>query len=311
MEQGASSSRTRFEITTQRPVAILMIVMAICVFGWVSYQRLSLDLMPDISYPTLTVRTEYPGTAPAEVETFISRPLEQELGVVTNLVGISSVSQAGQSDVILEFEWDTDMNAASQDIREKVDRVRLPEDAKRPLLLRYDPSLDPIIRIALHGVLSMYELRQLADQEIKRKLEALAGVAAVKVKGGLEEQIHVALNERQMALLGIDIDQVNSLLAQDNVNLPGGILREGQVQYLIRTLNEYRSVDEIADLIVTRQDDAGNPLAGHRGGFAVSRGSGGHYAGQRPRERRNRYLQGGGCQYCRRGRASSVPSLRQ
>ena len=117
----------RFAITTRRPVAILMVVMAVCVFGWISYQRLSLDLMPNITYPTLTVRTEYPGTAPEEVETLISRPLEQELGVVPNLVSISSVSKAGQSDVILEFAWDTDMNAISQEIREKVDRRRLPE----------------------------------------------------------------------------------------------------------------------------------------------------------------------------------------
>ena len=139
MEENATAARpfnSRFAITTRRPVAILMIVMAICVFGGVSYQRLALDLMPAIAYPTLTVRTEYPGTAPEEVETFISRPLEQELGVVPHLVGISSISQAGQSDIILEFEWDADMNALSQDIREKVDRVWLPAEAKKPLLLR-------------------------------------------------------------------------------------------------------------------------------------------------------------------------------
>ena len=95
-----------FSITTRRPVAILMVVMAICVFGWVSYQRLSLNLMPDISYPTLTVRTEYPGTAPEEVETLLARSLEQAVGIVPNLVNMSSISKAGQSDIILEFEWD-------------------------------------------------------------------------------------------------------------------------------------------------------------------------------------------------------------
>ena len=254
MQQPVSTSR--FSIATRRPVAILMVVLAVCVFGWVSYQRLSLNLMPDISYPTLTVRTEYPGTAPEEVETLLSRPLEQELGIVPHLVNISSISKAGQSDIILEFEWDTDMNAMSQEIREKADRVWLPQDAEKPLLLRYDPSLDPIMRIGLHGPHDLYALRYLAEHEIKRELEALAGVAAVKIKGGLEEEIHVALNERQISVMGLDINQINNRLAQNNVNLPGGNLREGQVEYLIRTLNEFATVDEIAELIVARQGDA-------------------------------------------------------
>ena len=249
-------STSRFAIATRRPVAILMVVLAVCVFGWVSYQRLSLNLMPDISYPTLTVRTEYPGTAPEEVETLLSRPLEQELGIVPHLVNISSISKAGQSDIILEFEWDTDMNAMSQEIREKADRVWLPQDAEKPLLLRYDPSLDPIMRIGLHGPQDLYALRYLAEHDIKRELEALVGVAAVKIKGGLEEEIHVALNERQISVMGLDINQINNRLAQNNVNLPGGNLREGQVEYLIRTLNEFVTVDEIAELIVARQGDA-------------------------------------------------------
>jgi len=233
-----------------------MVVMAVCVFGWMSYQQLALTLMPDISYPTLTVRTEYPGTAPEEVESLIARPLERELGIVPHLVSISSISKAGQADLLLEFEWDTDMNAAAQDIREKVDRVRFPENAERPLLLRYDPSLDPIMRIGLSGPQTLYDLRNLAELEIRRELESVSGIAAVKIKGGLEEEIHVELNERKLAIMGLDIAQVNARLAQGNVNLPGGNLREGQTQYLIRTLNEFKSLDEIAALVVARQDAA-------------------------------------------------------
>ncbi|MBT6627028.1 MAG: hypothetical protein HOB49_08470, partial [Gemmatimonadetes bacterium] len=247
-----------FRITTQRPVAILMVVMAVCVFGWVSYQRLALDLMPDIAYPTLTVRTEFPGTAPEEVETLISRPLERELGIVPHLVSISSISRAGQSDVVLEFEWDTDMNEVSQDIREKVDRTFLPDDAEKPLLLRYDPSLDPILRIGLYADegSTLFEMRELAEEEIRRELESIPGVAAVKVKGGLEEEIHVALSERRISLLGLDIAAINQRLDQANVNLPGGQLREGQTEYLVRTLNEFDSLEEIGDLIVTRTNGA-------------------------------------------------------
>ena len=230
-----------------------MVVLAVSVFGWVSYNRLALTLMPDMSYPSLTVRTEYTGSAPEEVETTISQRLEQELGIVSGLTSISSISKAGQSDVILEFGWETDMNVVASEIREKVDRVRLPEDAERPILLRYDPTLDPILRFGLAGPQSLYELRYVSEYDIKRRVESLEGVAAVKVKGGLEELYLVAIDESRLSTLALDINQINQRLAQGNVNMPGGNLREGQTEYLIRTMNEFQSLVEIEDLIIARQ----------------------------------------------------------
>jgi multidrug efflux pump subunit AcrB len=239
-----------FKFTTTRPVAILMVVIGVFVFGLISYEQLPLNLMPDISYPSLTVRTEYAGTAPEEVETTISRPIEQALGVVDNLVSITSVSKAGQSDIILEFNWNTDMNQATADLREKLDQVYLPDEVKRPLILRYDPSLDPILRLGLYGKRSLFYLRYLADEDLKRRLETIDGVAAVKVKGGLEEEIRVELNEQQLTLIGINIQQVKNRLAQENINLAGGNLKEGQTEYLVRTLNEFKDVDEIANVVI-------------------------------------------------------------
>ncbi|MFQ5637247.1 MAG: efflux RND transporter permease subunit [bacterium] len=239
-----------FKFTTTRPVAILMVVIGVVVFGWISYKQLPLNLMPDISYPSLTVRTEYAGTAPEEIETTISRPVEQALGVVNNLVSISSISKSGQSDVKLEFTWDTDMNQATADVREKLDQVFLPLEAKRPLILRFDPSLDPIMRLGLYGETSLIYLRYLSEEEIKRILETIEGVAAVKVRGGLEEEIRVELNEQQLALIGIDIQQVRDRLSQENVNLAGGNLKEGQTEYLVRTLNEFKSVKEVSDVVI-------------------------------------------------------------
>ncbi len=241
-----------YAFTVKRPVAILMVVIAVCVFGAVSYQRLALTLMPDMSYPTLTVRTVYPGTAPEEMENIVSRPLEQQLGIIPKLVSISSISKAGQSDVILEFQWKTDMNLVAQEVREKIDRIRLPEGAQRPLLLHYDPSLDPIIRLGFAGPQSLYELRFMGENEIKRKLEALPGVAAIQVKGGLEEEFLVALDESRLSTLKLDITQIGQRLAAGNVNLSGGNLREGQTEYVIRTLNEFRSLEEIGALIISR-----------------------------------------------------------
>jgi multidrug efflux pump subunit AcrB len=246
---------SHYALVVRRPVAILMVTLAVGVFGWVSYERLALTLMPDMSYPTLTVRTSYPGTAPEEMENVVSRPLEQQLGIIPKLVSISSVSKAGQSDVILEFQWKTDMDLVAQEVREKVDRIRFPDGAQRPLLLHFDPSLDPILRVGLAGPQSLYELRHLAENDIKRKLEAIPGVAAIQVKGGLEEQFLVALDESKLAQLRLDIGQVSTRLQQGNVNMPGGSLREGQTEYIIRTLNEFRNLDEIGSVIVGRQNN--------------------------------------------------------
>ncbi len=246
------SQSSFYQFTITRPVAILMVVIGVVVFGYISYQQLPLNLMPDMTYPSLTVRTEYIGTAPEEIETTISRPVEQALGVVDNLVSISSVSKADQSDVILEFTWDTNMDKATADIREKLDQVFLPEDAERPLILRYDPSLDPILRLGLYGESSLTYLRYIAEEELKRALETIDGVAAVKVKGGLEEEIRVELNEQKLTLIGMNIRMVEERLMQENVNLAGGNLKEGQTEYLVRTLNEFKSTEEIANVIIGR-----------------------------------------------------------
>lgn len=232
-----------------------MIVIAVCVFGYVSYEKLPLTLMPDISYPSLTVRTEYLGTAPQEVESQISQPLEQQLAIVTNLETISSISRAEQSDIVMEFAWDTDMGQAAQEIREKLDRVRLPEEATRPLILRYDPTLDPILRIGITSAeIPLDELRVIVEDVLQRDLEGEEGIAAVKVKGGLEEEYQVNIDEHKLASLNLDIQQVNTKLAQNNVNIPGGQLDEGETRYMIRTLNEFSSIEDIASIAIDQRN---------------------------------------------------------
>ena len=267
-----------FSFTTTRPVSIIMVVVAVVVFGLVSYQRLTLNLMPDISYPTLTVRTEYPGTAPEEVETVVSRPVEQALGVVGGLVSISSISKAGISDVVLEFDWNTDLNEAIGQIREKLDRLYFPAEVQRPLLLRYDPSLDPVIRLALYGSQDLYQMRLLSEQKIERDLEKIPGVAAVRIKGGLEEEVIVELEESKLATLNLGLDKVSSRLAEENVNMAGGRLREGDTEYLVRTLNEFGSLDEIRDLVVDdrgaaqiKVSDLGRVYRGHKEREVITR----------------------------------------
>lgn len=253
-----TGSRSIYEILVARPVATIMGFLAAVVFGFVSYQSLPLNLMPDLDYPTLTVRTEYPGAAPGEVESQVSRPIEESLSTVPGLASLESVSRAGMSDVILEFDWDSDMTDLSQAVRERLALLDLGDEVGRPLVLRYDPELDPMLRIAVGGdsddIGSLIALRRLAEDEIKRAVETLPGVAAVKVLGGLEKEVTVEVNEGLLAARGFTVEQLASRLQQENINLAGGSLLEGQTEYLIRTLNEFRSAAEIEDLYLFGDD---------------------------------------------------------
>lgn len=240
----------------RRPVTVTMFMVAAIVFGLVAFDRLPINLLPDISYPTLTIRTEYPGTAPGEVEYLISKPIEEAVGVVGGVVRTSSISRPGLSDVILEFEWGTNMDFASLDVREKLDMLTLPQDAESPVLLRFDPSLDPIMRIALGGEDDLIALRLLAEERIKQDIESLDGVASVQVSGGLEEEFQVLVNEGKLAQLGLPITQVVQRLNQENVNLTGGTLKDGDAEFLVRTLNEFKSADEMNEIVVGMRNNA-------------------------------------------------------
>jgi len=246
--------RALIDLAVRRRVSVVMAALAIVVFGVVAYGRLALELFPDITYPSLTVQTEFPDTAPQEVENLVTRPVEEAVGVLRGLQSIHSVSRPGASEVTLEFEWGADMDLLSMEVREKLDRLLLPDEAADPVVLRYDPSLDPIVRLALSGAGDLTALRRLADKQLKQDFETLKGVAAAQVKGGFEEEIQVDVDQDRLAALGLPLEAVWQVLGAGNVNLPGGALRGRDDQFLIRTINEYDDVAEIADLIVRRDE---------------------------------------------------------
>jgi HAE1 family hydrophobic/amphiphilic exporter-1 len=249
--------------TTDRPVAVLMVFTAAVVFGYFSFHRLPVTLMPELNYPTLTVRTEYSGAAPEEVENDVSRPIEEALGVLSGLNRISSISRADVSDVVLEFMWGTDMSDATQETLEKLDLVFLPQEAERPLILHFDPALDPIMELSFSGQGARFQgesglrrLRRIAELQVKRALEPIPGVAAVRVRGGLEEEIHVLLDETKLRRTGIPIQTVIDRLRQENINVAGGNIKEGRAEYMVRTLNEYENLKQIADTVIVRTEPA-------------------------------------------------------
>ena len=234
----------------RRPVTVSMITLAALLFGAVSLSRLPLNLLPDISYPTLTIQTEYPDAAPAEVEKLITEPLEEAVSVVPGLRSLRSVSRAGMSEITLEFAWKTSMDYASLDVREKLDLVNLPDDAGSPVLLRFDPAMDPILRVGLYGDRELSSLRHLAERIVKKDLESLEGVASVRVRGGREEEIHVEVDEGRLSALRVPMSAVSQFLRSQNINAAGGRLRDRDADFLVRTLNEFESLDDVRQTIV-------------------------------------------------------------
>ncbi len=259
------------EFSTRRRVTVAMFWLTMVLFGAIALFSLKVNLLPDLSYPTLTVRTEYTGAAPAEIETLITEPVEEAVGVVKNLRKLKSVSRTGQSDVVLEFAWGTDMDQASLEVRDKMEVLQLPLEAKPPVLLRFNPSTEPIMRLALSAkdvdgadeakaLRRLTELRRFADDDLKKKLEPVDGVAAVKVGGGLEDEVQVDIDQQKLAQLGLSIDTVIQRLQQENINISGGRLEEGSQRYLVRTVNQFASVEEMREMLLTTRT-AGNDAA--------------------------------------------------
>jgi HAE1 family hydrophobic/amphiphilic exporter-1 len=243
------------KFSINRPVTIFMFTVAAIIFGFIGYSKLNLNLLPKISYPTLTIKTEYPGTAPSEIENIISKPIEETCGVVDNVVRISSVSRAELSEVTVEFAWHTNMDFATLKLREKLDLIRLPVGATKPVILRYDPNQEPIMKLGLTGDSDLGRIRYIAEREVKQALESIEGVAACSISGGLEDEIHIDINEQQLSLLNIPITTVASRLSQENVNLSAGILKQKDSQFLVRTVNQFKTVEEIKDIIIEKRGD--------------------------------------------------------
>ncbi|MGB2906306.1 MAG: efflux RND transporter permease subunit [Candidatus Aminicenantaceae bacterium] len=243
------------KFSINRPVSIFMFTVAAVIFGVISYSRLNLNLLPTISYPTLTIKTEYPGTAPSEIENIISKPIEESCGVVDNVIRISSVSRAELSEVTVEFAWHTNMDFATLKLREKLDLIRLPIGATKPVILRYDPNQEPIMKLGLTGEGDLGRIRYTAEREVKQALESIEGVAACSISGGLEDEIHIDIDEQKLSLLNIPITTVASRLSQENVNLSAGILKQKDSQYLVRTVNQFQDVEEIKGIIIERRED--------------------------------------------------------
>jgi HAE1 family hydrophobic/amphiphilic exporter-1 len=245
-----------------RPVAVAMFFLGIVFLGVLSFLRLPIDLLPDVAYPRLVVYTGNPGAAPAEVERFVTEPVEQAVSTVPGVQRVESTSREGASLVTVRFAWGTDMDFAALNVREKLDNLRgaLPELASRPVVLRADPRSEPVMALSVSGEGGLPALKDLSEQVIRRRLEQIDGVAQAAVTGGLEREIQVEVDPRRLESHGLTLADLSRALDAANASAPGGTVRRGRYRYSLRTLGELQGVEEIGAVpIATGGDSAGAP----------------------------------------------------
>jgi HAE1 family hydrophobic/amphiphilic exporter-1 len=208
--------------------------------------------MPETEYPTITVRTNYPGVGPAEMETIVTRPIERALASTPGVERITSESSEGSSQVRVMFEWGFNLDEAADEIRTRVDRIRgqLPLEVEPPTLFKFDVSQFPILFLALSGDLDPRSLRDFAEKEIQYRLERIPGVAAVDIRGGLRREVHVDLVLDKIKALDLSLSEVVSAIRAENMNLPVGPVKEGNYELLVRTEGEFQNIDQIRNLTV-------------------------------------------------------------
>ena len=249
--------KSLINFATDRRVTVFMIALTMILFGSIAIKEMSVTLLPDLEYPTFTIRTEYENAGPEEIELLITKPVEETVGVVKGLSRVYSVSSTGRSDVKLELNWDADIKQAAYEIRDRIDSVQLPLDADSPVLLRFNPSTAPIMQVVLTlpektgNLGQLKQLRTFTEQLFKKKLEPVTGVAAVKVSGGLEQEIQIEPDQYKLAQLGLSISDISSRLKQENINLSGGAIKQGTQLYLVRTVNQFKDINAIKDIIIS------------------------------------------------------------
>ncbi len=241
-----------------RPVLTVMLCLIVIILGSVSFRRLPIDLMPDITYPTLSISTEYENASPEEVEELISRIIEEAMSAVPGVEEVTSVSAEGRSNVRVTFAWGTDLDAAASDIRDRLDRIipRLPEDAERPRLRKFDLASFPILILGVASNLDPIQMRDIIDNQVKYRIERIPGVASLDIHGGLNREIHVNLNAEKLKALGLPIDQILSRIEEQNINLPAGSIEQGQMDITIRTPGIYTSLDQLRNTVVDIREKA-------------------------------------------------------
>lgn len=250
------------KIAVNRPITFMMISIILIGFGLYGLNNLRLNLYPDVSFPTITVYTTFEGVAPEDIEALITRPVEEQVGSISGVRRVRSLSSQGASVVKLNFNWGTDLFIAETEVRKRLDMIRrtLPDEVEQPIVFSYDPNDEPVLVLALTSdTRSPRELRTLATRQIEQRIERIEGIASAETAGGFDRQINVRISSAQMRAYNLDVGTISNRLRQENVQVPAGELTEGETVFSLRTIGDFKNIEEIRNSIITVTDD-GHPV---------------------------------------------------
>ncbi|PKM93552.1 MAG: multidrug ABC transporter [Firmicutes bacterium HGW-Firmicutes-1] len=237
------------ELAVKRPVTTVMLILIVVVLGAVSFSRIGIDLFPNIEIPVAIVSTSYANVAPVEIETLITKPIEEALGTVENIDVIQSITMEGNSIVVAQFDFGTDMDFTSLKMREKVDMVKgfLPEGASDPMVMQIDPNAGAIMQISVSGT-DVATLQAYAENDLKSRLERIKGVASVDISGGYENYVSIQVYTDRLNGYGLSMDTIAQNLAAQNLNLPAGKVNKGDKSLLVRMVGEFKSIEDVKNI---------------------------------------------------------------
>jgi hydrophobic/amphiphilic exporter-1 (mainly G- bacteria), HAE1 family len=250
--------------TVPRPVFTVMVTLIVVTLGLMALSRLPIDLLPDITYPTITVATSYANAGPEEMEQLVTRPVEEAVAAVPGVQEITSTSAEGSSNVRISFGWGANLDEATNDVRDRLERIvnRLPENADRPRVRKFDTAQSPVMLLGVSGRLDPIEMREIIDDRIRPRLERVPGVAVVDVWGGLEREIRVEAFPERLQALGLSLEDIRTALRDANVNVPAGDIAQGRLDLRVRTPGEFTSLEELRGTVVAVREGA--PITLHQ-----------------------------------------------
>jgi HAE1 family hydrophobic/amphiphilic exporter-1 len=246
------------DVSVKRPVFAIMMTAALVVLGAFSYFELGLDLMPKTDAPVVTVNVNLPGASAEEVETQITKRVEEAVNTISGIDELRATSDQGNSRVSITFLLERDIESATQDVRDKIATFvgQFPRDTPPPQIQKIDPDSAPILTFAMYGPRAPKELTEIAEKRIKQDLETLAGVGSVSLNGERKREIQLLLNADRLNAYGITVDQVRTAVERQNVEVPGGSFVTGPAEVALRTMGRIHNVDDFNRIILTYKDGA-------------------------------------------------------
>ena len=243
----------------RHPLPILAVFAIPFVAGLVAWPSLPVELLPSLKYPRLTIVTSFGNASSEEVESLLTRPVEEAVGTVSGLRSMTSVSSEGISSVVLRFNWGANVSLAAAEVREKLDLIadEFPRDVKLPIVEHYDPTDSPILSIALTGPQDLTTLYTLAKDSLKPELETVNGVATVRISGGLSPEIHVLVDQGRLAAQSVDLRMLVDRLEAANINFPGGSIIDGHMELPVRTVGRFKTLEEIGTVSLSPGTEGG------------------------------------------------------